>query len=195
MSTSPSTPDLPNRGASSAIAANGAGYSWPAIALHWLIALLIIGMIVLGYYMINIPKGTPGRAFYFNLHKSFGVMAGVLILVRLAWRLRHRPPPLPATMPRWEVRAAQWSHRLLYLCMVLQPTVGYLSSSFNKYGVKFFGIPLPQWGWGDRFLRDLFADVHYVVGAVLATLIVIHVLAAFKHLFIDRDRVFQRMLR
>ncbi|MGS0743498.1 cytochrome b, partial [Glaciimonas sp. GG7] len=143
----------------------------------------------------DIPKGTPGRAVYFNLHKSFGVMAGVLILARLVWRLTHRAPPLPGTMPRWEVSAATWSHRLLYLCMVLQPTVGYLSSSFNKYGVKFFGMALPKWGWEDPYLRDLFGNMHAVLGAVLATLIAIHVLAAFKHLIVNRDGVFQRMLR
>ena len=172
-----------------------AGYRLPAIALHWLVGLLIIGMLILGYYMINVPKGTPGRAFYFNLHKSIGVMTGVLILIRLAWRLTHRAPPLPKAMPRWEARAAQWSHRLLYLCMIVQPTSGYISSSFNKYGVKFFGIPLPKWGWEDPGLRDLFGLIHYVAGAIFTALVVLHVLAAFKHLLIDRDGIFQRMLR
>ena len=171
------------------------GYRFPAIALHWLVGLLIIGMLILGYYMINVPKGTPGRASYFNLHKSIGVMVGVLILLRLAWRLTHRAPQLPNTMPQWEVRAARWSHRLLYLCMVVQPASGYISSSFNKYGVKFFGFPLPKWGWEDPGLRDLFGFIHYVAGAIFTALVVLHVLAAFKHLLVDHDGVFQRMLR
>ena len=167
-------------------------YTLPAIALHWLIALLVIGMLFLGYYMVDIPKGTPNRAFYFNLHKSFGVLAGVLILLRLYWRLTH-PVPLIST-GSWTDKAAKWSHGLLYLCMVLQPVTGYLSSSFNKYGVKFFGVALPGWGWEDAKLRDLFMYFHHLISVLLVALIVIHVLAAFKHLLVDRDRIFQRML-
>jgi len=171
-----------------------ARYSLPAVVLHWVIALLIIGMITLGYYMINVPKGTPDRGFYFNLHKSFGVLAGIVILLSIGRRLRHAAPPLPASMPAWEVRAAHWGHRVLYFFMVLEPTTGYLTSSFNKYGVRFFGVALPHWGWEDKQLRELFAGIHYLVAAVLVALIVIHVLAAFKHLLVDRDGVFQRMM-
>jgi len=175
-------------------ARSGPRYTSAAIALHWVIALLIIGMLLLGFYMVGIPKGTPGRAMYFNLHKSCGVLAGVLIVLRLGWRLTHAVPPLPVGMSRWSAVAARWSHRLLYLCMVLQPASGYLSSSFNKYGVKFFGVALPNWGWEDKPLRELFASVHYVVAVLLATLIAVHVLAAFKHLLVDRDGVFGRMM-
>ncbi|MFC3108367.1 cytochrome b [Undibacterium arcticum] len=172
----------------------GERYALPAIGLHWVIAVLIIGMLFLGYYMVGIPKGTPDRALYFNLHKSFGVLAGVLILMRLGWRLTHAAPPMPNGMPHWSTRAARWSHRLQYLCMVLQPATGYLSSSFNKYGVKFFGFALPNWAWEDRQLRDLFMGFHQIIAVVFAALIALHVLAAFKHLLVDRDRVFSRML-
>lgn len=169
-------------------------YTLLAIALHWIIAVLVIGMLFLGYYMVDIPKGTPNRAAYFNLHKSFGVLAGLLILLRLYWRLK-RPVALMSTgIPSWTDKAACWNHRLLYLCMVLQPATGYLSSTFNKYGVKFFGIPLSGWGWEDAQLRELFMNFHHLISVLLAALIVIHVLAAFKHLLVDRDRVFQRML-
>ncbi|GAC1331108.1 MAG: cytochrome b [Collimonas sp.] len=169
-------------------------YELPAIALHWVIALLIIGMLCLGYLMVDIPKGVPGRAAYFNLHKSLGVLAGVLILLRLGWRLTHRTPPLPAATSRLMARAAQWSHGLLYFCMVLQPATGYLSSSFNKYGIKFFGAALPNWAWEDKHLRELFMTYHQLIAIAFITLIAIHVLAACKHLLIDRDRIFGRML-
>jgi cytochrome b561 len=169
-------------------------YTSSAIALHWVIALLIIGMLLLGLYMVGIPKGTPDRAFYFNLHKSFGVLAGVLILLRLGWRLTHPAPQMPAGMPRWEAEAARLNHRMLYFCMLIQPATGYVSSSFNKYGVKFFGVALPNWGWEDGIFRDLFTNYHKLTAVLLAALIVIHVLAAFKHLLVDHDRVFQRML-
>lgn len=171
-----------------------ATYRVPAKVLHWLVGLLIIGMLILGYVMINITKGTPGRAFYFNLHKSIGVTVAMLVLLRLVWRLTHRAPALPA-LPRWQTVSAQWSHRILYLCMVVQPVSGYLSSSFNKYGVKFFGLALPQWGWNDPFLRDLFGNIHYVAGALFSALVLVHVLAALKHLLVDHDGVFERMWR
>jgi len=171
-----------------------ARYSWQAIALHWLLAVLIIGMLVLGYSLEDIPRNTPARGFYVNLHKSFGVLALVLVLVRLGWRFTHTPPPLDAGMPRWQAVAAAWSHRLLYLCILLQPLSGYLASSFGKYGVKFFGIELPNWGWEDKALRGFFGEVHGVVAFTLAVLVVVHVLAALKHLLIDRDQVFQRMM-
>jgi cytochrome b561 len=169
-------------------------YRLPAIVLHWLIALLIIGMLSLGYYMTDLPKNTPERSFYLNLHKSCGLLAALLILLRVGWRVSHLVPAFPATMPSWETLAARWSHWLLYACMVLQPLTGYLSSSFNKFGIKFFGLSLPNWGWEDKNLRELFAGFHEVIAGVLIALIVIHVLAALKHLLIDRDRVFQRML-
>src|SRR5439155_15919974 len=127
-------------------------------------------------------KGTPGRALYFNLHKSFGVLTGVLILLRLGWRVTHVAPALPAGTPRWTAVAARWSHRLLYLCMVLQPATGYLSSSFNKYGIKFFGAALPAWAWEDKQWRDLFMNFHQTIAIMFAALIALHVLAAFKHL-------------
>jgi cytochrome b561 len=169
-------------------------YSRTAVALHWIIALFIFAMIALGYYMTGIPRGTPERAFFFNLHKSLGLLAAALILLRLAWRASHPAPSLPQRMPAWQVRVARWSHGLLYACMLLQPLTGYISSSFNKYGIKFFGIGLPNWGWEDKQLRELFTSFHHAIAVALIVLISVHILAALKHRFIDRDRVFQRML-
>ena len=169
-------------------------YSLTAIALHWLMALLIIGMLLLGYYMVDLPKGTPNRADYFNLHKSFGVLAGILILLRVYWRLTHPVLPIQGDTPRWTDKLATWAQRLLYGCMILQPASGYLSSSFNKYGVKFFGVALPNWGWEDAPLRSLFNSFHYLIAMLFIALIVLHVLGALKHLLVQRDGVFQRML-
>jgi len=169
-------------------------YTWQAMLLHWLLAVLVIGMLWLGYSLDDIPRNTPARGFYVNLHKSFGVLALILVLLRLGWRATHRPPPFPPAMPRWQALSAGWTHGLLYLCILLQPLSGYLGSSFGKFGVKFFGMPLPQWGWEDKALRAFFGEVHEVVAAALVVLIAIHVLGALKHLLVDRDQVFQRML-
>ena len=171
-----------------------AKYSAPAIALHWLLALLIIGQIALGLSMLEIPRNTPERAYFFNLHKSLGLLAAGFIALRIVWRWRHSPPPLPASMPAWQVAAAHWGHRLLYACMVLMPLSGYLSSSFGKFGVKFFGLPLPNWGWEDAALRELFSGAHAVVAWIFVALILGHIAAALKHLVVDGDDVFYRML-
>jgi cytochrome b561 len=168
-------------------------YTWQAMALHWLLAVLIIGMLWLGFSLEDIPRNTPARGFYVNLHKSFGVLVLLLVLLRTAWRATHKAPPLPAGMPRWQAQAAVWSHWLLYLCMLLQPLSGYLASAFGKFGVKFFGIPLPQWAWESKPIQSFFGTIHGVVAVTLLVLVALHVAAALKHLLVDRDQVFQRM--
>jgi cytochrome b561 len=165
-----------------------------AIFLHWLLAIGVFVMIGLGWYMSDIPKGTPERAFWFNLHKSIGVTIGVLVLIRVWWRLTHKPPALPASMPGWEVTAAKISHGLLYACLIIMPLVGFLASNFSKYGVKYFGIPIGPFFAENQALRDGLQEVHEFTSYVLVTVIVIHVLAAFKHLVLDKDSVFERML-
>jgi len=165
-----------------------------AIALHWLIAIGVFVMIGLGWSMTDIPKGTPERAFYFNLHKSIGVTIGVLVLIRLWWRLTHRPPALPGSMPAWEVRAAKINHGLLYACLLVMPLVGFLASNFTKYGVKYFGLQVGPFFAENQALRDGLQEVHESVSYLLVALIAVHTLAAFKHLLVDKDGVFQRML-
>lgn len=172
---------------------NPARYGKVAMLLHWCIALLVIGMLVLGYYMVGIPKGTPDRAVYFNLHKSCGVLAGVLIIVRLLWRVTHRPPALPASMAAWNIKAAQGGHLLLYVLMLLQPLTGYLSSSFNKYGVRFFGLQLPRWAAENAGWRDSLMQYHKLLALVFAVLIAVHVLAAIRHIWFDRRHMARRM--
>ena len=172
-----------------------ARYDRVAMALHWLVAIGLIAQILLGLWMIDIPKLPAGvRAYWFNLHKSIGITLGVLILMRLAWRATHRPPPPPSTMPRWQVRAAGASHLLLYACMITMPLAGYLGSTFSGYPIRYFGLTLPGWGWKDEALKDFFSAVHFVAALLLMLLITLHVLAALKHLWIDRDGVFHRML-
>lgn len=170
-------------------------YDRVAMALHWIIAVGVIAQIALGAWMIDIPKQPPGvRAYWFNLHKSIGMTLGVLIVMRLYWRLTHLPPPLPSSMRRWQARAAGASHMLLYACMLTLPIAGYLGSVFSGYPIKYFGSTLPSWGWKDEALKELFSTVHFIAALTFAVLIAVHVLAALKHLLVDRDGVFQRML-
>ena len=169
-------------------------YQRTAVVLHWIVALSIIALIVTGWHMVGIPKNTPERGFFFNLHKSLGIVAAIFIVALIAWRIRHEAPPLPSAMPRWEKLAAILNHRLSYVGMVLVTLTGYLTSSFSKYGPKLFGIPLPHWGWEDAALRGNFAAIHRATALIFAVLIAIHIAAALKHLLVDKDGVFQRML-
>jgi cytochrome b561 len=169
-------------------------YDRIAITLHWLIALGVIAQIALGWWMIDIPKQPAGvRAYWFNLHKSIGLTVGLLIVARIAWRLTHRPPPLPATLPRWQARAARTSHALLYVCMLAMPVSGYLGSSFSGYPIRYFGMTVPGWGWKDEVLKDALSTVHYSAAWLFMALIALHVAAALKHWLFDRDTVFERM--
>lgn len=170
-------------------------YSPTAMALHWVIALAVLGQIAFGWYLQTVPRLTPDRTVFVNLHKSTGLVIGILILVRLAWRLTHEPPPLPAAMPVWERRAARASHVLLYVCMLIMPLAGYTASNFSKFGVKLFNrIVLPPWGVDDRAVYAFFNGLHVATSYVFVALIAIHIAAALKHLFLSRYGVFRRML-
>lgn len=165
-----------------------------SIALHWIIVVLVLAQVALGWSMIEIPKDPPGvRASWFNLHKSIGLTIGALMLLRLGWRLRHRAPALPQAMPSWQRRAAHANHVVLYVCLILQPIWGYLGSSFTKYPIKYFGVTLPHWGWDSPALKELFSTLHFATASLLMAVLAVHVAAALKHLLIDRDEIFFRM--
>jgi Cytochrome B561 len=171
-----------------------ARYERTAVVLHWIVALLIIALIATGWYMVGIPKKTPDRGLFFNLHKSLGIVTAIFIVMLIVWRIRHVAPPFLAAMPKWERMAANLNHRLFYGLMVLVTLTGYLTSSFSGFGPKVFGIALPHWGWEDAALRGNFAAVHRITALIFAVLIAIHIAAALKHLLVDKDGVFQRML-
>lgn len=169
-----------------------AKYAWPAMLLHWLMAVLILGMLVLGLYMADLPNG-PERSRLIALHKSTGLTLLGLWALRLAWRARHAPPPYPDVMPAWQRRAARANVVMLYVLLVLQPLSGYLSSSFSGYSTKLWGIPLPQWGWEHPGLNHFFNFVHATSARALMLFIAIHLCGAALHA-LRRDGVVRRML-
>jgi cytochrome b561 len=170
-----------------------ARYTSTAVALHWLLVAALVAQIGFGWFLEVVPRGTPARTIYVNLHKSTGMIIGLLILMRLGWRLTHPAPPLPSTMPAWERVAAKWSHVLLYMCMIVMPLSGYVASNFSKYGVNFFNaVKMSPWGVEDETIYRAFNTTHVVTSYLLVTLIVVHVLAALRHLMM-RDGVFSRM--
>jgi cytochrome b561 len=167
-------------------------YSRPALFLHWLVAILIVGLLGLGWYMMAIEK-EPGSDWYFNLHRSLGLTVAGLVVLRVLWRLSHWPAELPDSVAFWEEKLSLATHWLLYACMVVMPLTGYLGASYNKSGVAFFGLKLPFWAANSRELSKLFFTIHATLVWVLVAAVVLHVLAGFKHLLVDKDKVFQRM--
>jgi len=169
-------------------------YGGVAIALHWLIAVLILAQIALGWFLEEIPRGTPMRGFYVNLHKSTGLTIALLIVLRLGWRLAHPPPQLPSFVPAWERVTSRMNHLGLYICMLVMPSSGYIASNFSKFGIKLFNvILLPPWGIDDRRIYAVFNTMHVVTSYLFVGLIALHVFAAVRHAF-RRDGVFARML-
>lgn len=170
-------------------------YTIPAIVLHWLTAILIVSAFALGLVMVDIPGITPTKLKYFSWHKWLGVTVLGLACLRALWRLTQAAPPFPASMPVWQVKAAHLLHVLLYILIFAVPLSGYFYSLAAGVPVVYLGIvPLPVLIEANEVWKPILKQVHYVLNMSLLACVVLHVAAALKHLVIDRDGVFRRML-
>jgi cytochrome b561 len=157
-------------------------------------AALIFTLLGVGFYMHDLPL-SPWKLQIYSWHKWAGVTAFLLVLARLAWRLGHRPPALPATMPALMQLAAHAGHGLLYLLMLAIPLSGWLMSSAKGFQTVWFGVlPIPDLLAKDKALGDLLQSIHVSLNLTLIAVVVGHAGAALKHHFIDRDDVLTRML-
>lgn len=173
----------------------GLRYTGGAIAMHWLMAVLIIGTFFLGLTMVGMPGITPTKLKYFNWHKWLGVTVFALATARLLWRLWHPAPPLPTTMAAWQRKLAELTHYGLYLLIFAVPLSGYFYSLAAGFKVVYLGlIPLPVVIDPNPELKPLLKNLHYLLNIALGTLVSAHILAALKHHFFDRDDVLRRML-
>jgi cytochrome b561 len=190
-------------------------YTKVAIILHWLIAFGILGMFAFGWYMTGLPREAPEqmsydlfdwgiytweltkesspRAFYFNLHKSIGITLLGLIVIRILWRISHKPPALLTSYKAWERKLSTSAHHLLYLLMILVPISGLIMSVAGKYGVKWFGLDFIA-GIENKPIREIFHETHEIAGLIFLAIIALHILGALKHKFIDKDETMQRMM-
>ncbi|MFT3720097.1 cytochrome b [Pseudorhodoferax sp.] len=173
-------------------------YGATAITLHWLLALALVGIFAVGLYMTGLPF-SPQRLKLYNWHKWAGVAILALSLLRLLWRATHRPPALPArilaAMPRWQRIAHHGTHHLLYLLFLAVPLLGWAYSSAAGFPIVFLGLlPLPDFVPADPALAEALKPWHAASAYALAALAALHVAAALKHQWVDRDGLLLRML-
>lgn len=168
-------------------------YTTPAIALHWLLALMILGSLSVGLYMTSLPL-SPTRLKLYNWHKWAGMVILTLSAARLLWRLSHRPPA-DVPMPAWQQRAAHATHWAMYALFFAVPLSGWAYSSAAGFPIVLFGVlPLPDWVSPDRAMSETLKPVHHWLAYALAALVLTHVAAAIKHQWVDRDGLLLRML-
>ncbi|MCL2657884.1 MAG: cytochrome b [Betaproteobacteria bacterium] len=169
-------------------------YTRTAIVLHWLIAVLILVAFPVGLYMVGL-KLSPQKLAIYSWHKWAGMTVLALMVLRLIWRMTHRPPALPDSMRPLEKRLAQLVHWMLYLLMVAVPLAGWLFSSAKGFPVVWFGVlPLPDLVGKDAALAEILHAAHEVLAWTLIVLVAGHAAAAIKHHVVARDDVLTRML-
>lgn len=166
--------------------------------LHWAIAFLIIGQFLGGWLMVHLTLPTGAAYNSYQLHKSFGFLVLGLSVFRLGWRLVHRPPALPTQMKRWERGVAVATHWAFYGLMLGVPLAGWALVSVDPYQIPtklFFVLPIPHLPLPvSEGLAGLFSNVHGVMAKLTMLLFLLHMGAALKHHFKDRDEVLSRMI-
>lgn len=173
-------------------------YNNVAIALHWIIAVLVLTQIYVGWTFGDMARG-PAQDQWFTWHKTLGVTILLLSIVRLAWRLTNPPPPLPDTLPRWERIAARWNHTLFYVVLIGLPLTGWATISSGKNALTsatttlIGNIPWPFIPGLPQSGHEGFATAHEVLIKITYALVILHIGAALKHQFIDKAQVANRM--
>lgn len=178
-------------------------YSLVAIILHWLIAAAILALFVIGVTMTNLPNEQIARKFeLYQLHKSLGVTVLLLSVLRLAWRLSHRPPPLPTNLKPWEKSAARATHIGFYILIIAIPLMGWAMVSSSPYNIPtvLYGqiawphLPMLASLEDKKVVEDAFKLAHKTLAFGAAALLVLHIVAALKHHFTLKDDVLARMI-
>ena len=169
-------------------------YTATAKSLHWLMAVMLFGLLALGLYMTELPL-SPEKLKLYSWHKWAGVTVFLLLFFRLLWRIKNPPPPLPESMPRTLQLVAHAGHFGLYALMFAIPLSGWLMSSAKGFQTVYFGVlPIPDLIEKNKELGHLLAEVHETLSWLFIILLVGHIAAALKHHFIDKDDILVRIL-
>lgn len=160
-------------------------YTKVAIWLHWLIGLAVIANICLAMLTEGMPRDVHRAAM--GVHKALGITILALTLVRIVWRLLHKAPPLPAAVPAWQRPLSKIVHFLFYALLILLPLSGWVWMSAADRPIDFFGLfTVPSLVAPDKALAYVMHERHELLGLTMLALVVIHILAALKHQFVDR---------
>ena len=169
-------------------------YGVVAQFFHWAVVVLIIVQFFLANRADDLPLG-PAKIAVLARHKSVGITILALVLLRLIWRWINTVPPEPQTVPRWQRIAARVSHISLYALLLTTPIIGWLMSSARNFSVSWFGlVTLPDFIEPNRAAYDVLHETHEFMALTLLCLALLHIAAALKHHFVDRDDVLRRML-
>jgi cytochrome b561 len=169
-------------------------YTAVAQSFHWIIAALIVTQFILGWTAVDLPLGVHKLAMLAR-HKSIGMTVLMLAALRLLWRWRHPAPELPPGMTRVERTTAHATHVAFYVLLFVMPVTGWIMSSAKKYSVSWFGLfTWPNLIGKNEAAFNLLKSTHDILSYVLFAIAVLHVLAALKHHFWNRDDVLLRML-
>lgn len=179
-----------------------ARYDDVAIGFHWLIAILVLGLLAIGKFMTGLEHDDSMRFVLTQWHKTFGITVLLLSVLRLLWRLTNRPPPDPDSLPRWQKLAAHSAHIALYILLFAIPLTGWILVSASPLDVQtllFNVIPWPHLppfpDLPDReAIAESFKGYHELAGNLLIVVLLAHIGAALKHHFVDRDEILVRML-
>ena len=179
----------------------GQRYGDVAVIFHWLIAFFIIGLLAIGKYMTGLEENDPVRFVLTQWHKSFGLTVLALSILRLLWRFTHRPPAPLVTTPQWQERAASAAHILLYVFMLGIPITGWIMVSASPLNIDtvLFNVitiphlpPFPELA-NKAEIEHQFRDYHELLGNALIIVLLIHIGAALKHHWKDKDTTLVRM--
>lgn len=174
------------------------GYGWVAIAMHWIMALVIFGLFGLGLYMVELSYYDSWYRGSLILHKSVGMTLLLLWLARAVWRWFSVIPQEDARSrrERLEQAAAHWMHIALYAVMLGLMVTGYLISTADSRGIEVFELfMVPALPWSIDNQEDIAGDIHEILAWSLIAMATIHALAALKHHFIDKDKTLTKMLK
>lgn len=171
-------------------------HPWVRI-IHWLMALIIILLLAVGFYMTNwLDKESVNRMIIYNIHKSFGALVLFLVVARIFIRLSKPIPPLPNSISVFVKKIAHLVHILLYGLMIFMPLSGYLMSNSFGYPVHLFGLPLPMLVEKNIEMGKFFAETHKILGFTFVAVLGLHIAGVVKHRFFDRSEndVLKRMI-
>ncbi|MFC3630706.1 cytochrome b [Paracoccus angustae] len=170
------------------------GYRPTARWLHWIVAAAVLAMIPAGLVMVQEGLPRPVQDALFVLHKNLGALLIPVILVRVIYRLTHRPPPLPDSIPRWQRRAAALSHGMLYGLLVVMPVSGFVRVRAGGYPVELLDrLGFGPWIGRSERLADAASALHQAAAFLLIAVLAVHAGAALQHALIRRDGVWSRM--